>query len=387
LSATDPANWFAQDYPGDGEIERLSAQADQIDVVKQSLDQIRSAQTGLERVIVLRRDRAREAAEKLEAVPTEWQLVCPSLTVDQVVAWKREAKALSGADARYQELVRARDEQAGRERRLEQIALELTQIPDEARCPVECLEEQERLEEQRFKAAHDEQQKATSSRQELLDRSKRRVDLAAKHLEAGRQARLYGILAQLLGRDYLQRHLLQRAEMAIVYYANQTLDRISGGALRMALRQSETAEEQSAGKSAAKALDLVAYKKDVGNAPLLVGALSGSQRFRVAVSLALGIGEYAGQGARRNQSVIIDEGFGSLDQQGRHDMIQELHALKSVLRRIIVVSHQEEFFNAFSRGYKIELVDGTSRVSDLDVAAVGGLAVELAEPVLSGMAV
>ena len=124
-----------------------------------------------------------------------------------------------------------------------------------------------------------------------------------------------------------------------------------------------------------------------GPTPIGVNYLSGSQKFRVAVAVALAIGRFAAGQARPLESVIIDEGFGSLDQQGRHDMIQELHALKSVLRRILVVSHQEEFFNAFSRGYKIELVDGTSRVSDLDVAAAGGLTLVLAEPVLSEMAV
>jgi len=190
-----------------------------------------------------------------------------------------------------------------------------------------------------------------------------------KYSHANRQTYLYSELARLLGRDRLQRHLLQQAEMGIVAYANRTLDHISGGTIRLELRQPEAVAGKAAGKGVTKALDLVAYKKDVGDAPLLVDALSGSQRFRVAVSLALGIGEYASRGVRRIETVIIDEGFGSLDQQGRRDIIQELHALKSVLKRIILVSHQEEFFNAFSNGYKIELVDGASQVSDLEISA------------------
>jgi exonuclease SbcC len=61
--------------------------------------------------------------------------------------------------------------------------------------------------------------------------------------------------------------------------------------------------------------------------------------------------------------VIIDEGFGGLDKEGRQDMIQELHALKGELKRIILVSHQEEFVDAFDNGYTIELVDQTSKVT------------------------
>ena len=68
------------------------------------------------------------------------------------------------------------------------------------------------------------------------------------------------------------------------------------------------------------------------------------------------------------ESVIIDEGFGSLDKNGRDDMIQELNELKQQLARIILVSHQEEFTGAFVNGYAVELKDGTSRVSLLEQA-------------------
>jgi len=309
-------------------------------------------------------ERERNVAERQAAVPIEWQPVCASLTTEHVAAWKEETEDLSGADERRDELKRARDEQTGRERRLAQIAEDLVGIPKEAQCPLTTIEEQDIKEGERYREAHTAQREAEIELQRLKTCHAQREDLTAKRAHADRQEHLYGVLAQLLGRDYLQRHLLQQAEMGIVGYANRTLDRISGGTIRLELRQ-----EAAASKGVTKALDLVAYKKDVGDAPLFVDALSGSQRFRVAVSLALGIGEYASRGVKRIETVIIDEGFGSLDQQGRRDIIQELHALKSVLKRIILVSHQEEFFNAFSNGYKIELVDGASRVSDLEVSA------------------
>ena len=89
--------------------------------------------------------------------------------------------------------------------------------------------------------------------------------------------------------------------------------------------------------------------------------LSGSQKFRVAVSLALAIGQYArgGQG-RPIESVIIDEGFGSLDREGRDEMIDQLRALRGRLARIVLVSHQEEFAQAFPDGYQFEVKDGTT---------------------------
>jgi DNA repair exonuclease SbcCD ATPase subunit len=88
------------------------------------------------------------------------------------------------------------------------------------------------------------------------------------------------------------------------------------------------------------------------------------QRFRVAVSLALAIGQYAnGRGA--GECVVIDEGFGSLDSDGQEIMIEELQRLKGIMQRIVLVSHQEAFANAFAHGYRFSLEHGQTRVSRL----------------------
>jgi exonuclease SbcC len=61
------------------------------------------------------------------------------------------------------------------------------------------------------------------------------------------------------------------------------------------------------------------------------------------------------------KSVIIDEGFGSLDADGRRQMIEQLKALEGTLDRVILVSHHDAFHDAFPNGYHIEKVDGSSR--------------------------
>jgi exonuclease SbcC len=118
---------------------------------------------------------------------------------------------------------------------------------------------------------------------------------------------------------------------------------------------------QSGGEdSSTKALELEAHNRHTGDKPINVAFLSGSQRFRVAVSLALGIGQYASRQHRPLESVIIDEGFGCLDRFGRQLMIQELHNLRGHLRCILLVSHQDEFADAFADGYRFELTNGTT---------------------------
>ena len=182
---------------------------------------------------------------------------------------------------------------------------------------------------------------------------------ADEHRAADASHARYKALAELLGRDRLQRHLVRKAERQIVDYANAVLDRLSGGQLFLRLVGSED------GAGADKALDLECANRVTGGSPINVAFLSGSQRFRVAVALALGIGQYAGKQHRPIESVIIDEGFGCLDRAGRQVMIQELQNLRGHLHCILLVSHQEEFADAFPDGYRFELCDGATKVTRL----------------------
>jgi exonuclease SbcC len=75
--------------------------------------------------------------------------------------------------------------------------------------------------------------------------------------------------------------------------------------------------------------------------PRSVQALSGSQKFRCAVAVASGIGQYGGAGGMR--SIVIDEGFGSLDRDGQKLMVDELKNLAMHMDKVIVVSHLEAF--------------------------------------------
>jgi DNA repair exonuclease SbcCD ATPase subunit len=166
------------------------------------------------------------------------------------------------------------------------------------------------------------------------------------------------LLAELLGRERLQLYLVRQAEKQVVAYANAVLDRLSGGTLYLRLTGEAPGEANSG-----KALELEAYNRTTGERPINVAFLSGSQKFRVAVSLALGIGQYASRQHRPIESVIIDEGFGCLDSQGRQVMIQELQNLRGQMRCILLVSHQEDFAESFADGYHFQLEAGATKVT------------------------
>jgi DNA repair exonuclease SbcCD ATPase subunit len=152
-------------------------------------------------------------------------------------------------------------------------------------------------------------------------------------------------LAVLLGKGELQGRLLTDATTGVGAYANDTLARISGGTLEVALHREGAPDDNAT-------LEILVTDFSSAQEPLEVAFISGSQKFRVAVALAAGLGQYLG-GAAAIRALIIDEGFGSLDTDGRQRMIHELRTLAEHLDRIIVISHHEDFSDRtlFPNGY------------------------------------
>jgi exonuclease SbcC len=292
-------------------------------------------------------------------LPAKWREAANKAGLAEQNRWKAELDELVNKciEGRYNELTQTR---ASVEAVRQDIALaekEAESFPEEARQPAEQVKAQ-LVAAKKVVADRDEDLQKAREEKAILDRHRsERERLRAQSLDLEKELNYAVLLSQLLGRDRLQRHLVRTAERQIVDYANGILDRLSGGQLFLKLVGGS--EEGIA----ERALELEAYNRTTGGSPINVAFLSGSQRFRVAVSLALGIGQYASRQHRPIESVIIDEGFGCLDRNGRQVMIQELQNLRGHLQCILLVSHQEEFADAFNDGYRFELSNGATRVT------------------------
>jgi exonuclease SbcC len=350
--------------------ERLKERRTQLVAEQKALERLEKQRLGLrdqlaerERCLEAERVRQESCRETLartrSSLPVEWQTDADAADAARLQKWEAERAALEaqGCADRAAELQQARErleflrqEKANRERELEEV-------PDEARRELAELDRlllgAKREQTERESALGE----ARTTRKALADRQEQRRQLHEEFLAADQSYNRYRLLAELLGPKRLQLYLVRQAERGIVDYANEVLDRLSGGQLYLRLRGEDSEE------TAEKALELEAYNRTAGEAPIGVAFLSGSQRFRVAVSLALGIGQYASRQHRPIESVIIDEGFGCLDRQGRQVMIQELQNLRGQMRCILLVSHQEEFAEAFANGYRFELTNGTTEVT------------------------
>ena len=221
---------------------------------------------------------------------------------------------------------------------LTRVAAECDAIPEASRVGTEEAARRERDAAAAFATAEAAWQKARDALNEHRRHFERLLALTASARTLEVESRRFDKLDRALGRAGLQRHLVRGAERAIVAMANETVGKLSDGDLSMALDPDEAKDDE--------AFALCVRRAGSGS-PIAVNFLSGSQKFRVAIAVALAIGRYATNQSHPLECVIIDEGFGSLDKDGLRATAEELNLLKTHLKRIILVSHQDEFTDQF----------------------------------------
>jgi exonuclease SbcC len=101
--------------------------------------------------------------------------------------------------------------------------------------------------------------------------------------------------------------------------------------------------EERTGRTQSAGLDLVAYDAWTGVARP-VATLSGGEKFMAALSLALGLADVvqAFAGGIRLETVFVDEGFGSLDDESLDLAISALEGLHAGGRLVGIISHVGE---------------------------------------------
>jgi exonuclease SbcC len=269
-----------------------------------------------------------------------------------------EQQRLVSADilASFRQLEQDAAQRQGWMNRLDELRRQIEELPADSRVPVATAEQQLTVAKLVAKNADSARDAARKKVDDLEADAKRFGKLLRETAAAEKKTGLHRKLDALLGKGGLQRELVRTAEREIVRLANDTVQNLSDGELTIEL------DHRADGDDEAFALQV---RRADGPTPIGVHYLSGSEKFRVAVAVALAIGRFAAGQARPLESVIIDEGFGSLDRDGLRCAAAELKRLRQHLRRIILVSHQEDFADRFpvvirlSRG-----TDGTTAVAE-----------------------
>ncbi|OWK37309.1 AAA family ATPase [Fimbriiglobus ruber] len=267
-------------------------------------------------------------------LPEPWR----ATTETALLVAEHDRLKAAGIAERFKELEQDAVRRDEWERQLTANADDIAGIAEPASVPVADAEQASRIAETDFRNRDGEYRIATTQRDDVTRRRNELIQLTADIAAAEAEHRVHGRLDELLGKQNLQRELIREAEGHIVRLASHTVGQLSGGDLSISLADPGDGDD--------RAFDLLVRRGDDPQ-PIGVKYLSGSQKFRVAIAVALAIGRFASGQARPLECVIIDEGFGGLDKDGLRAAAEELNRLKDHLRRIILVSHQEEFTDHF----------------------------------------
>lgn len=292
--------------------------------------------------------RKQQAKQKIEqqknALPQDWQNHRACEDKKAVEALYQELESLSNTEVEDQQLHEAQNRANQLIGEIQTLQELLNQIPHKHHRFIADVQA-EFAELQVIIAKHDEQLMTEQRKLLEMESQKKRYDEQQSKLsQASREFSYYKELAETFGSKELQAKIIQEAQEKIKINANQTLQRLSNGRWQIDIEENDEQTE----------LNIVARDLSQSGTPVQqFEYLSSGEKFIVAVSLAVAIGQSI-YGGRTVDTLIIDEGFGTLDDEKRPLMVNEIRRLsEEVLRggRVIIVSHQADVCEEFDSRY------------------------------------
>ncbi len=161
----------------------------------------------------------------------------------------------------------------------------------------------------------------------------------------------YKVLESAFGKDGVPALLIEQALPLIESRANDILDRLSSGNMSVRFR-TQTAYKDKKREDLRETLDI---EISDGSGTRDYEMFSGGEAFRVNFAIRLALSEVlARRAGARLQTLVIDEGFGSQDAQGRQRLVEAINLVRQDFAKILVITHIDELKDAFPTRIEVE---------------------------------
>jgi len=158
-------------------------------------------------------------------------------------------------------------------------------------------------------------------------------------------------LERAFGKDGIPALLIEQALPEIEETTNSLLDRLTNGRMSFQFRTQRDYKDTSR-EDQRETLDMV-ISDSVGERDYEM--FSGGEAFRVNFSIRLALSQVlARRAGARLQTLVIDEGFGSQDAQGRQRLVEAINLVRDDFEKILVITHLEELKEAFPTRIEVE---------------------------------
>ncbi|RME45587.1 MAG: SMC family ATPase [Caldilineae bacterium] len=230
---------------------------------------------------------------------------------------------------------------------LPQLTAELTA----ASTRLDDLQRQERLARDAVAAAR---QKLDHLAYLAKERGKKEAALA----ELKETREIYTELRAAFGKRGVQALLIEHAIPELEQEANHILTRMTDGRVNL---QFITQRATRTTGSPIETLDIrIADELGTRNYDLY----SGGEAFRINFAIRIALSKLLARRAGASlQTLVIDEGFGTQDAQGRERLVEAINAIQSDFEKIIVITHLDELQDAFPVRIHVRKTEAGSVIS------------------------
>jgi exonuclease SbcC len=186
-----------------------------------------------------------------------------------------------------------------------------------------------------------------------IQRTKSEVKVLEKKIkQQALEIRAYKKLSEeIFGKDGIPTEILREKVPEIESESSEILSQISNGKFFTSINFSRKEE-------------IVVQAVDI-NGEHPVFRFSAGEKMKINMALRLGISEVIAKrkGSKgKLETLIIDEGFGQLDTEGRKAVIGVINSLMERFKKIIVISHLEDIKDTFDTKLLVENIGGYSKV-------------------------
>lgn len=290
-------------------------------------------------------------------------------------ALQQEIARHQAAEEEYRQLQSARERLEAEERRREEL------LSSRRRRQEEAAQEQERLQALEaclgdlvpLRRRRQEAESVMQSIQAALGRARLTLGAAQRELErleeveasyrekkaahqrAVERRAIYEELSNALGKRGVQAMLIETAVPEIEREANALLGQMTNGVMALQLAMQRETKQGSVMET----LDI--YISDhLGTREYAL--YSGGEAFRINFALRIALSRLLAHRAGASlQTLVIDEGFGSQDAEGRERLVEAIHAIEKDFAKILVITHIQEMKELFPVRVEIEKTPEGSR--------------------------
>lgn len=272
--------------------------------------------------------------------------------VQSLLHFEEESRQLAEAEQRLAELQERLAREQERHDRLETQTTadrqKITALEEETAALPELRRELHQADlkvtavQREYRLARDKVAAANQKLNHVAAQAKRRADLEEHRQQVRQSLGLYRELQVAFGKKGVQAMLIENAIPEIEDEANKLLSRMTDS--RMNVRF-ETQRETKSGDGAIETLDIL-IADELGTRDYEL--YSGGEAFRVNFAIRVAISKVlARRAGAQLQTLVIDEGFGTQDAQGRERLIEAINAIQQDFEKVIVITHIDELKDVF----------------------------------------